>query len=78
MDSIRNRMKRNTKQMKITNSGRIKKKTVKPTHGEIIAFIEREGYGGEAINSNGNPTAETYEDAKQELIALETKRNKNQ
>ena len=39
-----------------------------PTHEEIIQYIEDEGYGGDAIGPDGNPTPEAYEDAKQELM----------
>ena len=41
-----------------------------PTHAEIMQHIEDEGYGGDAIGPDGNPTPEAYEDAKQELIFL--------
>ena len=39
-----------------------------PTHAEIMQYIEDEGYGGDAIGPDGNPTPEAYEDAKQELM----------
>jgi hypothetical protein len=39
-----------------------------PTHAEIMQHIEDEGYGGDAIGPDGNPTPEAYEDAKQELM----------
>ena len=39
-----------------------------PTHEEIMQYIEDEGYGGDAIGPDGNPTPEAYEDAKQELM----------
>jgi len=45
------------------------KKTIKPSHSAIIKYIESNGYGGESIQSDGNPTHEAYEDAMQELIS---------
>ena len=44
-----------------------------PTHEEIIQYIEDEGYGGDAIGPDGNPTPEAYEDAKEELMAMKKK-----
>ena len=43
---------------------------IQPSHSEIIKYIEDNGFGGEAMQPNGNPTSETYEDARQELIDL--------
>jgi len=40
-----------------------------PSHAEIIDYIEDEGWGGDAIGSDGNPTPEAYQDAKDELMA---------
>ena len=45
------------------------KKTIKPSHADIIKYIESNGYGGESIQSDGNPTHEAYEDAMQELMS---------
>ena len=45
-----------------------KEKEDEPTHAEIMQHIEDEGYGGDAIGPDGNPTPEAYEDAKQELM----------
>ena len=44
--------------------------THKPSHTEIMQHIEEKGYGGDAIQPDGNPTPETYEDGRQELIDL--------
>ena len=44
------------------------KEDYEPTHAEIMQHIEDEGYGGDAIGPDGNPTPEAYEDAKQELM----------
>ena len=44
------------------------KEDYEPTHAEIMQYIEDEGYGGDAIGPDGNPTPEAYEDAKQELM----------
>jgi|TARA_R100001530_G_scaffold15436_1_gene13788 hypothetical protein len=38
-----------------------------PSHAEIIAYIEDEGWGGKAIQSDGNPTPKAYAEAKKEL-----------
>ena len=43
---------------------------IQPSHSEIIKYIEDNGLGGDAIQPDGNPTSETYEDARQELIDL--------
>ena len=40
------------------------KEDYEPTHAEIMQHIEDEGYGGDAIGPDGNPTPEAYEDAK--------------
>ena len=45
-----------------------KEKEDEPSHEEIMQHIEDEGYGGDAIGPDGNPTPEAYEDAKQELM----------
>ena len=44
-----------------------------PTHAEIMQYIEDEGYGGDAIQPDGNPTPEAYQDAKDELMAMRKK-----
>ena len=43
---------------------------IKPSHAEIIKYIEDNGFGGEAMQPNVNPTSETYEEARQELTDL--------
>ena len=45
-----------------------KEKEDEPSHEEIMQHIEDEGYGGDAIGPDGNPTPEAYEDAKKELM----------
>jgi hypothetical protein len=57
------------KQNKIRiNKMKIKPMTKKePSHAEIIAYIEDEGWGGKAIQSDGNPTPKAYAEAKKEL-----------
>ena len=43
-------------------------KSKEPSHADIIDYIEKQGYGGDAIQPDGNPTPETYQDAKDELM----------
>ena len=55
-----------------------KEKEDQPTHAEIMQHIEDEGFGGNAIRLDGNPTFETYEDAKKELIYQKQEVNNNE
>ena len=55
-----------------------KEKEDEPSHEEIMQHIEDEGYGGDAIGPDGNPTPEAYEDAKEELMAMKKKKNKDE
>ena len=41
----------------------------KPSHADIIQYIEDEGWGGKAIKPDGNPTAKAYQQAYDELMA---------
>jgi len=44
--------------------------TQSPSHSDIMKYIEDIGCGGDSIQLDGNPTPETYEDAKRDLIEI--------
>ena len=54
--------------IEIASENKLKGERREPSHGEIIKHIEDNGFGGEAMQLDGNPTPEAYEEARQELI----------